>query len=60
MKMMKQNPGVDRDLNAAAQAAREGAVVPCDTIDDIFRVAQGVTGTLGNLTGLAAPFLSLI
>lgn len=53
MKMMKQNAGVDRGLNAAAQAVREGAVVPCDTIDDILRVAGGLTGTL-------APFLTMI
>jgi len=60
MKPMKQNPGVERGMNLAAQAAREGAVVPCDTIDDIFRVAQGITGTLGGLAGAALPFLGAI
>ena len=39
------------------QASVRGTVAASDTIDDIFRVANGVTGTLGNLAGLAGPLL---
>lgn len=55
MRLPNQAPCVDRDL--MQQASVRGTVAASDTIDDIFRVANGVTGTLGNLAGLAGPLL---
>ena len=56
MKLPKQTAPVQRTSTAMAFSSQQG-VEASDTIDDIFRVANGVTGTIGSLVG---PFSGLL
>lgn len=57
MKPCKQTAEVNRGLDSVMEAVRNGGVMPADTIDDIFRVANGVAGVAGPLLGATMPLL---